>query len=427
MNNVEIKGAIELSEKINSLLNDAKKVVPYNINVIDELHAKENAHSRILCKLLQYQDVNGNYRILNSFIHYIAQFKPSFANIVIKHPIITQEKKRIDLWIRDYKYAIILENKVCGANDQHNQLERYINTTKSSNHRYKDEQIYIIYLPADEHDPSEQSWGAYKSNCTIKEENYANVSFKYTILPWLKTDVLPFCTLRENILSSAIKQYIDYLEGMYGQRISQQNLYSMKPEWLKELGLEGDFPSQLPKINKWVNNLNETKTLLVNYRDKIINKFVEIFIELSLKILHEYYSSTWGKRGNIYQGWYFFYSEEWFTGSSVHIEWSELDVNDIFIGKSTEYVIKLHVEGGWILDKEYVELLKQNLGSLYRKEGKTTYWSEVYYADKPMGIMNPEELGNFLKNIYINSELKTVIDAISKSSDEYKILKSVNN
>lgn len=61
----DIKEIIKLSDKIKDLLTKAKRVVPYNLNVIDELHANENAHSRILCKLLQYQDIDGEYRILN--------------------------------------------------------------------------------------------------------------------------------------------------------------------------------------------------------------------------------------------------------------------------------------------------------------------------------------------------------------------------
>ena len=34
--------------------------LPYQLNVIDELHINENAHSRILLKLLQYQTRKGN-------------------------------------------------------------------------------------------------------------------------------------------------------------------------------------------------------------------------------------------------------------------------------------------------------------------------------------------------------------------------------
>ena len=35
--------------------------LPYHINIIDELHINENGHSRILLKLLQYQNEQGEY------------------------------------------------------------------------------------------------------------------------------------------------------------------------------------------------------------------------------------------------------------------------------------------------------------------------------------------------------------------------------
>ena len=84
----------------------------YHINVIDELHANENAHSRILAKLLQQKSHN-RFEILESFIEYLTEQKTaSFYNLKIESPIITQETERIDLWIRDKTYSIIIENKI---------------------------------------------------------------------------------------------------------------------------------------------------------------------------------------------------------------------------------------------------------------------------------------------------------------------------
>ena len=75
----------------------------YHINVIEELHINENGHSRILCKLLQYRAANGKYVFLESLLEAIGKIKPEFAGIKIYNPKITQEKKRIDLWVRDYE------------------------------------------------------------------------------------------------------------------------------------------------------------------------------------------------------------------------------------------------------------------------------------------------------------------------------------
>lgn len=420
MNYSELKQAIDLSRKINDLLIKAHRSLPYNLNVIDELHANENAHSRILCKLLQYQDENGKYSILESFITQISKIVPSFSQIVIEDPLITQEKGRIDLWIRDKKYAIILENKVCGASDQNRQLERYIDKTKKYNRNaYRDDNIYIVYLPADNHDPSNNSWGKYYGS-TICNSNYANISYQYTILPWLQNDILPFCTLRENILSSAIYQYIDYLNGAFGLRTAQKQKYHMEKKWLKELGLEGDFPSHLEKLTTQLTELQAAHNVLSQYRDECINRFVNDFISISLDILNDTYGGEWGEKGNIFDGWLYFYNNEWCTGSLVHIEWSEVKINDLFAGENIEYEIKLHVEGILNTKELYTEILKHHLGKLYKRKGKTTFWFDVFSTDKPLGVMNKEELNKCLRRIYTTGVLKDIIYCIAKVSSEYK-------
>ena len=55
---------------------ELKKHQPYHINLIDELHANENAHTRILVKLLQYQK-NGSSFVLDSFLRLIEQMMNS--------------------------------------------------------------------------------------------------------------------------------------------------------------------------------------------------------------------------------------------------------------------------------------------------------------------------------------------------------------
>ena len=91
-----------------------KQKLPYHLNIIDELHINENAHSRILYKLLLYKNIEGKHEFLESLIDYIKRIARSsnFNKIQVKEPKITQEKKRIDLWVRDKDYALIFENKI---------------------------------------------------------------------------------------------------------------------------------------------------------------------------------------------------------------------------------------------------------------------------------------------------------------------------
>lgn len=188
--------------------------LPYHINIIDELHINENGHSRILLKLLQYQNEQGEYTFLHSLFSYINVHTHSsnFSRIEIKRPLLTQEEARIDLWLRDWEsgYAIIFENKACDAVDQEEQLSRYINKTITEG--FSKEKIFVVYLPSYAHEPDEQSWGDYKKEF---EERYVNLSFRDDILAWLKDDVLPNIPSSNIYLYTAVVQYIDYLEGYF--------------------------------------------------------------------------------------------------------------------------------------------------------------------------------------------------------------------
>ena len=213
--------------------------LPYHVNIIDELHANENAHSRILAKLLQQRE------ILESFIEYLTEKKHgSFGNIKIESPKITQEKERIDLWIREKnKYAIIIENKVHYAGDQERQLERYIDKTIKEG--FVKEQIYVVYLSPQHKEPNEQSWGKYKNKF---QERYLNLSFNNDILYWLKEKALPNVKHKDVFLRSAIEQYIDHLEGMFSLRTINNKMNMELQKFIKkELELNG---TPLENINK---------------------------------------------------------------------------------------------------------------------------------------------------------------------------------
>lgn len=205
---------LEVLEK----LKKEKGKLPFQLNVIDELHINENAHSRILQKLLQYRTPDGKFELLQSLINYIKTKKMKFSAMPeIVSPEITQEEARIDLWVRDRDYAIIFENKVYDANDEEAQLKRYIDKTKDLG--YDLSQIYVVYLSSrDGHGPDTQTWGPYKEEF---EPRYVNLSFCDNIREWLKLDVLP--NLRNNrneetLLISAVVQYADYLDGLFSQR-----------------------------------------------------------------------------------------------------------------------------------------------------------------------------------------------------------------
>ena len=190
-------------QRYKELRQKSEAKLPYHINVIDELRANENAHSRILAKLLQQKTPQSRFEILESFIEYLIEQKStSFCNIKIESPIITQEIERIDLWVRDKTYAIIIENKIHYAGDKERQLERYIDKTIEKEGLIN-EQIFVIYLSPRHEEPDIQSWGKYKGEF---KERYLNLSFNDDILLWLKEKVLPNVKQKDVFLRSAIEQ-----------------------------------------------------------------------------------------------------------------------------------------------------------------------------------------------------------------------------
>lgn len=205
MEEQDLKELLKFSEEFREKKKVEENKLPYHVNIIDELHINENGHSRILTKLLQYKNEKNEYEILQSLLDYTKQ--KNFWEIKITNPTITQEKKRIDLWVRDDNYAIIFENKVYNAEDQDAQICRYIETTKKE---YKEEQIFVVYISRDGKEPDPQSWGEYKEGF---KSRYINLSFRYDILPWLKSIVIPNVRQKDVFLSSALLQYVDYLEG----------------------------------------------------------------------------------------------------------------------------------------------------------------------------------------------------------------------
>jgi len=290
--------------------------LPYHINLIDELHASENAHSRILGKLLQQQEpTNKRFEILDSFLKYIVEKYSTyedFGKIKIYKPEITQEKRRIDLWIRDNDYAIIFENKVGWAGDQLSQLERYIDVTKEYN--FKEEQIFVLYLPPTyEKEPDEQTWGKYYEQ-DIYNKRYLNLSFKDDILPWLKNDVLTSIRKSDYFLSSSIEQYIDHLEGMFSLREINKNMNMELQNFIKEkLGINEVDPEIALKIvtdkrAEMENAITQLEfiqeEIQTELNEKYFSKCHEELLNLNLTVFrkidsyHDYYPSSVGVQLN---------------------------------------------------------------------------------------------------------------------------------
>ena len=261
-----IQSTLDLAEGVAGTIAKNKHLVPYHLNLIDELHINENGHSRILYKLLEYRTPDGDYIFLKSLLKYISKNCEAFEKICVTNPEITQELCRIDLWVRDRTggYAIIFENKVYNATDQEAQIARYIECTQSNG--YPLDKIFVIYMPQkDDKDPVDDSWGEYKEVFALR---YVKFSFRNGVLPWLKSDVLSSIPDKDKLLKSAIEQYVNYLEGLFKQRESDKQLYIMIENYIKEqLGLNDDPFVNKKKLERKIEELDEVRQYLVKMKD----------------------------------------------------------------------------------------------------------------------------------------------------------------
>ena len=264
--NVKYADILALAKEYSEKLEEVKKKQPYHLNIIEELHINENAHSRILAKLLQYKE-EGKYVFLDSLLEYIKDkqkvLECDFSKIMVASPEITQEKDRIDVLILTGENAIIVENKVCGAVDQDRQLDRYIEKVEEKG--IKKDNLYIVYLTKYYQKPSADTWSGPRQK-TEFSTRFCNLSYLYDILPWLEKNIS--IARNETILESALKQYINYLQILKkGDKMEKELKNYFDEEFEKDLGkvsdgynktkkLLDDFPNYIydlikSKIDEW--------------------------------------------------------------------------------------------------------------------------------------------------------------------------------
>lgn len=259
--------------------------LPYHINVIDELHADENSHSRIFAKLLRYQE-NYKFVFLEKFLKEVCDF-----NICVEKPIVKKVDScgRIDIPIFDIKYVVLIENKVTDkAPDQNKsnggQLARYIETIKSSYER-KLEEIHVVYTPKYTREPSEESW-KNKDNFSYKTDfklRFCSVSYRDGIYPWLKNAIFPNLDKTNVYLYSAIEQYIDHLEGMFSLRIINKTMNMRLQEFIKnELGIQDENLEEAivilsEKETELNNAMSQIQQLKSKYKRQIVEKYFKKF------------------------------------------------------------------------------------------------------------------------------------------------------
>lgn len=274
---------LKLLAEFNNIYEIETEKLPYHINLIDELHADENAHSRIFAKLLRYKK-NNKYPLLKGFLYEVCGF-----DLIVENPVVEKVDScgRIDIPIFDNNFVALIENKVTDkAPDQNTseggQLARYIETIKNS-YKRNEEEIFVVYTPKYSREPSDECW-INKEGLSYKENfksRFKSVSYRDDIYPWLKDRALIF-EEKDIYLQSAIAQYIDHLEGLFSLRTINKTMNMRLQEFLKEqLNLIDDNPSEAidilsQKESELSDAIAQIQLLKSNYRKKIVlEKFKE--------------------------------------------------------------------------------------------------------------------------------------------------------
>lgn len=398
---------LDLTKQVKSEREKHISQLPYHINVIDELHINENAHSRILAKILQFRDSNGNYEILESFIKYIQRKKGSqdFDRIKIASPIITQEIERVDLWIRDKaaKCALIFENKIYDATDQDSQLYRYIEATKA--HGFQSEEIFVFYLTKFGDEPSNQTWGNNDTK-QLFAPRYMQLSFREDIYQWLKKIVLPNIRLKDNYLLSAISQYVDYLEGLFNIRninkLLNMNLYKIISD---KLQLDScNERDALDKIQETIKDFEDVINLLKHispiYKRKLWSSFLNDLDSIVQKVCFDrcLCGSVGFLRENSSHLYIEFYKEDW----NMHIIFEKYDDDSIFvyIGNKGETTIKQEYSDIYIFEEHS-----------YRNEHPYGWEYLSQYNNKPDDLMKHIKNGEFER--YLQNKVDEILNVIN--------------
>ncbi len=404
----EYTNLFELAKRVHQIKNDYKSKLPYHINVIDELYINENAHSRILAKLLHFRSSSGAYEILESLIEFIKRKKQSdeFDRIKVIAPSITQEEERIDLWICDHEAnnALIFENKIYDAPDQKSQLFRYIKKTKER--KFAEDNIFVFYLTKNGNEPSEQTWGNEETKLNFKNR-YMPLSYRNDLLPWLKHIVLPNVRIKDKYLQCAINQYVDYLEGLFSIREIYNNL-NMEIQKIISDRLQLDSCNEeqvVKKIEDTIENLDETRNHLVQMLAKAKRNLWSLYLPNLTTIVESVASQNRMKSevGFLDEESSRFYISLFKNKWNMQIVFEKYDENDdffVYIGrKGEEYIDEGYTDGKFIFESQ-----------TYKRQHPYGWESVEKYNQDSAALMQDIKNGKFEE--YLSEEVSDVLDVI---------------
>lgn len=214
----------------------------HDYNVFDVLETKEVKHSKFIASLLDPKGLHYQGDLfLREFINAcgISDFGLDTSNAQV-----FREYENIDIYITDGNKHIIIENKICDANDQDKQIYRYIETIKNENSSKKENSsknensslnndgILVLYLtPNFDKKPSQESLNGYEIKDGFLEKDNDKIRYKHIvcdhILEWLDKVKIEIVNLTDlNVIitqyEKAVKNLINKGEKMENDKVKEQ-------------------------------------------------------------------------------------------------------------------------------------------------------------------------------------------------------------
>lgn len=345
-------------QDINKAFNTAKSKHKPISNFYSEVwgNMSENDHTRILLAVLK-TEVNGNLPFLEDFCEtfrievdltavkreeiYFNKHYHSDSNSFVDGLILPSNKN----------FAIIIENKVCGACDQEDQIDRYINCCKEE--KVSIDNIWTVYITADGtlHNgvPTETSLKDYAVEIA---DRLLCLNYKQDILPWLRR-------IKYNLkasMYSCIDSYIDYLELIFQEDIvSKQADNDIK----KALGITNlplqDKYRRLKSILKEIDQIQnpefaDLKNNVFQHITEIEQPYWEKFNEITRKYFEnkDIEISRLKFNNNKGEGFIQIRSTKW--DYHIHYEWVPISFEKLFFEKNS-LCLQIHIEGKGVFVK----------------------------------------------------------------------------
>ena len=246
--------------------NNDDKEKPFNIILASsDMYYRENYHSDIIFYILDHKN------ILNHKKEYTLLFI-NFLNINLRankkaeinvenylSPIITREKDKIDILIKDEKtrHCIIIENKINNAKDTVRQLPKYYNLLIEHNYIVDK----IVYLSLDGNKtPDKSKWGDQDHKLGLEDKliicAVSNKSDVDLINGFLRKCLFEAKTVQEN---SFFSQYINLLVFLGRKQMDYQlmeSFYKQMNSSPEEHNTALGIKSMLDALSKYRNELS---------------------------------------------------------------------------------------------------------------------------------------------------------------------------